>query len=74
MNDSINQTLSRTIITNLCTFFAVLALLFFGGETLRDFSLAMFIGMVAGTYSTIFIAVPIILDLKHKKNSKNAKK
>jgi len=69
MNDSINQTLSRTIITNLCTFFAVLSLLFFGGETLRDFSFAMFIGMVAGTYSTIFIAVPIILDLKKKKNA-----
>jgi len=75
MNDSINQTLSRTIITNLCTLFAVGSLLIFGGDILRDFSFALFIGMISGTYSTIFIAVPIILDLKKKKKKLiNAKK
>jgi len=58
-NKSINQTMSRTIITNGLTFLAVLALVLFGGEVLRGFSLALFVGSIAGTYSTIAIASPI---------------
>lgn len=58
-NDSINQTMSRTIVTNGLVFLAVLALVLFGGEVLRGFSLALFVGAISGTYSTIAIASPI---------------
>lgn len=60
-NDSINQTMSRTIVTNGLVFLSVLALVFFGGEVLRGFSLALFVGSIAGTYSTIAIASPIAI-------------
>src|SRR5690606_16614794 len=60
-NDSINQTMSRTIVTNGLVFLSVLALVLFGGEVLRGFSLALFVGSIAGTYSTIAIASPIAL-------------
>jgi SecD/SecF fusion protein len=61
MNRSINQTLSRTILTSTVTLIPILCLFFFGGEVLRDFSLAIIIGVVFGTYSSIFIASPIVL-------------
>ncbi len=60
-NDSINQTMSRTIVTNGLVFLAVLALVLFGGEVLRGFSLALFVGSITGTYSTIAIASPIAI-------------
>jgi len=60
-NDSINQTMSRTIVTNGLVFLSVLALVLFGGEVLRGFSLALFVGSIAGTYSTIAIASPIAI-------------
>ncbi len=60
-NISITQTLGRTVITSLTTFFAVLALLIFGGGAIFDFALCMTIGIVAGVYSTIFIATPVML-------------
>ena len=60
-NDSINQTMSRTIVTNGLVFLTVLALVLFGGEVLRGFSLALFVGSIAGTYSTIAIASPIAI-------------
>jgi len=60
-NDSINQTLSRTVITNGLVFLSVLALVLFGGDVLRAFSLALFIGVVFGTYSSIAIASPIMV-------------
>ena len=62
INLSINQSLSRTINTALTTILPVLALYFFGGNILSDFALALFIGMVAGTYSSIFIASPLLLE------------
>lgn len=61
MNVSLNETLTRTILTAFTTLMAVLALLFFGGETIRGFALAMTFGLVAGSYSTLFIASPITL-------------
>jgi preprotein translocase SecF subunit len=61
MNDSINQTLSRTILTSTVTLIPILCLFFLGGSVLRDFSLAIIIGVVVGTYSSIFIAAPIVL-------------
>jgi preprotein translocase subunit SecF len=60
-NDSINQTLSRTVITNGLVFLSVLALVLFGGDVLRAFSIALFIGVVFGTYSSIAIASPIMV-------------
>ncbi|MBA2622137.1 MAG: protein translocase subunit SecF, partial [Chthoniobacterales bacterium] len=61
MNESINQTLSRTILTGGVTFVSVLCLYFFGGAVLRDFALVIIIGILVGTYSSIFIAAPIVL-------------
>jgi SecD/SecF fusion protein len=61
MNQSINQTLSRTILTSTVTLIPIIFLFFLGGAVLRDFSLAIIIGVVVGTYSSIFIASPIVL-------------
>jgi preprotein translocase subunit SecF len=63
IDESINQTLSRTLITKLVTLLVVVALLIFGGETLRGFSAALVIGILAGTYSSIYISSAISLDL-----------
>ncbi len=61
VNDSINQTLSRTILTSGLTFLAVLALYLFGGEVLKGFSLVLVIGIIVGSYSTLAIASPVML-------------
>jgi preprotein translocase subunit SecF len=60
-NDAVNQTLSRTVITNGTTFLSVLALVLFGGEVLKSFSWALLIGVIVGTYSTVYIASPFML-------------
>lgn len=60
LNNSINETMSRTILTSLTTFFVVLILVVFGGETLRGFSLTLTVGVILGTYSSICIAVPFL--------------
>jgi preprotein translocase subunit SecF len=61
MNDSINQTLSRTILTSGLTFLTVLALFIFGGEIINHFAFAMVVGIIVGTYSSIAIAAPLVL-------------
>lgn len=61
MNAAINATLSRTILTGGTVLLSVLALFFFGGAVLKDFSFAMLVGVIVGTYSSIFIAAPIVL-------------
>jgi preprotein translocase subunit SecF len=61
VNRSINQTLSRTILTSGLTFLAVLSLFLFGGEVLRGFSLVLVVGVIVGTYSSIFIASPVVV-------------
>lgn len=63
INLSINQTLSRTIITSLTTLFAVLALFILGGQVIHDFSLAMLVGIIIGTYSSIFVASATVLQI-----------
>ena len=60
-NISINETLSRTIITSITTLIALLSIFFFGGEILKGFSLAMILGVIFGTYSSIYIANPILV-------------
>lgn len=64
LNMAINNTLSRTVITSFTTLLALFALFFLGGEVIRDFSFAMIWGIVVGTYSSICIAVPVLLYLK----------
>jgi len=60
INKAITQTMSRTILTGVTTLYVVLALYFFGGETLRDFSLVLIVGVIIGPYSSIFIASPVV--------------
>ena len=62
-NISINETLSRTLITSITTLLALLSIFFFGGEILKGFSLAMILGVIVGTYSSIYIANPILIRL-----------
>jgi len=69
VNTSVNQTLSRTIITAGTTFLSVLSLYIFGGEVLRGFAFTMLVGIVSGTYSTIFIASAIAILLSKQKRS-----
>ena len=66
VNKSINNTLSRTIITSGTTLFVVTVLFIFGGEVLRGFAFALIIGIVVGTYSSIFVASPLVLELRTK--------
>ena len=66
-NMSINETLSRTTMTSVTTLLALFSILFFGGAVLADFALAMIWGVCIGTYSSIFIAVPILLYVKLKR-------
>lgn len=61
VNTSINQTLSRTVLTTGTTLIVVFALFFFGGEVIHDFAFALLVGMIAGTYSTVFIASAILV-------------
>ena len=72
-NDAINSTLSRTLITSGTVLVVVVVLLIFGGEVLRGFSFALVIGMLIGTYSSIFIASPIVLDFDRSSKVKGEK-
>jgi len=66
INRSVNEVLSRTIITVLTTFIAAAAIYFFGGEVLHDFAFALLVGLIVGTYSSIFVASPILIVWKTK--------
>ena len=66
INQSINESLSRTIITSLTTFFVVLILFLFGGEVIHTFSFAMIVGVLIGTYSSIFVASPVVIKMDSK--------
>lgn len=68
INYALNSTLSRTVNTSLTIFFVLLAIFIFGGETIRGFSFALLIGIVIGTYSSICIATPIVIDLDRDKD------
>ena len=61
INESVSRTLSRTILTSLTTFFVVLTLFIFGGEIIHGFSFTLLVGVVVGTYSSIFVASPILM-------------
>ena len=77
LNSSVNQTLSRTVLTSLTTILSLIALYFFGGEVIHPFATTMLIGVFVGTYSSIFIASPLLLFLetRYRANDKgNTKK
>ena len=74
INMAINSTFSRTIITSLTTLFVVAILLFFGGTSIRGFAFALFIGIIVGTYSSIFVATPIMSDMTGEIKAKETKK
>ena len=67
INHSISQTIVRSLNTSLTVLFVLLALLLFGGESIRYFVLALFIGIIVGTYSSIFIASPMLMLMNKKK-------
>ena len=73
-NQSINQSLSRTIITSLTTLFVVLFLYFFGGEVIKYFAFAMLVGIVVGTYSSIYIASPVIISYHNRFEVRKSRK
>ncbi|MFH1305475.1 MAG: protein translocase subunit SecD, partial [Candidatus Omnitrophota bacterium] len=68
INTSINQTLSRTVLTSLTTLFVVFALFFFGGKVINDFSFVLMVGVIVGTYSSIFIASPLLIDWSSRRS------
>jgi len=73
-NGSINEVLSRTIVTSLTTFLAAVALFLFGGEVIHDFSLALLIGIGVATYSSVFVASPIVVLLENRALAKQVEK
>ena len=74
INEAINATLTRTLSTSLSTFIVLLTIFCLGGETIRGFVFAMMIGVIVGTYSTLFVAIPLAYDIEKKKLAKAAKK
>lgn len=68
MNESVDQTLTRSINTSITTLFAVIAVLVFGGASLKTFIVTMLIGIIAGSYSSIFVATPLVYVLNKRKN------
>ncbi|HAX62021.1 MAG TPA: protein translocase subunit SecF [Elusimicrobia bacterium] len=69
INRSVNETLSRSIITSLTVFLVLLSLFFLGGEVIHDFSLALLFGVIIGSYSTIFVAAPIVYEWEIRKSN-----
>jgi preprotein translocase subunit SecF len=67
INKSMNDTLSRTVITSLTTLFVVTVLFIFGGEVLKGFSFALMLGVIIGTYSSLFVATSVVTELQLKK-------
>jgi len=68
INNALNSTLSRTVITGICTIAVLLIIFIFGGEILRGFSFAMLIGVIFGTYSSLFVATPFVVEFIKEKN------
>jgi preprotein translocase subunit SecF len=69
VNKSLNETISRSLSTGMCSLFVLISVFFFGGETLKYFALALFTGIIVGTYSSLFLASPLLVSWsgKHKK-------
>lgn len=74
VNRSVNSTLSRTVVTSVTTLLVVTILFIFGGEVLRGFSFALILGVMIGTYSSVFVATPVVVELHHYLKQKQGKK
>jgi len=74
INTSINETLSRTVLTSGTTFVVVLVLYLFGGQVIHNFAFALLVGVIVGTYSSIFIAAPILLEWQERTGTKKKKR
>jgi SecD/SecF fusion protein len=74
INDALNNTLSRTFSTSMSTFVVLLAIFIFGGETIRGFVFALLMGVIVGTYSSLFIASPIAYDIQSAQARRAEKK
>lgn len=74
VNEAVNSTLSRTFNTSMSTFFVLLMIFIFGGEVIRGFSFALLVGVIVGTYSSLCVATPIVVDLTKKQEDKKRKK
>jgi SecD/SecF fusion protein len=70
INDALNSTLARTFNTSFSTFVVVLCIFLMGGATIRSFTFAILLGVVVGTYSTLFVATPIAYEIQKRKLSK----
>ena len=70
INNALNSTLSRTVVTGLCTMLVLIIIFIFGGEILRGFSFAMLIGVIFGTYSSLFVATPFVVEFIREKTDK----
>jgi SecD/SecF fusion protein len=66
INNALNSTLSRTVVTGLSTIGVLIILFIFGGEVIRGFSFAMLIGVIVGTYTSLFVASPVVVDLSRR--------
>jgi preprotein translocase subunit SecF len=73
VNKALNDTLSRTIVTSMTVLFTVIVLFFFGGQVLKGFSFALIIGVIIGTYSSLFVATGIEVELNLRKQEKDEK-
>src|SRR5690606_41593492 len=71
INNALNSTLSRTVVTGLCTILVLIILFIFGGDVLRGFSFAMIIGIVFVTYSSLFVATPVVVVLIRTSSSES---
>ena len=69
IRDSLNDTLSRTLLTSITTLIALLILYFYGGEVIKDFSFAMIWGVLVGTYSSIYVATPLLANMNLRASS-----
>ncbi len=70
INNALNSTLSRTAVTGFATLIVLFVLLIFGGETIRGFIFCMFVGVIVGTYSSLFISAPFVVDALNRKAKK----
>ena len=71
VNSALNSTLSRTLNTSLTTLLVLIAIFTFGGESIRGFMFALIIGVLVGTYSSVFIATPVMFDTQNKRVTKS---
>ena len=73
VNTSINETLSRTVITGTTTLLVLVSLIFLGGEVIKDFAITLFVGIIIGTYSSVYIAAPVVVEWNHWRPMKATK-